>query len=292
MTPKGTHLPKHPKQRLDELVVQRGGAPTIDQARRLIMAGEVLVNGKVMDKPGMPTPDGATVEVRSRLPYVSRGGLKLAAALDDFRLDVTGLVAVDVGASTGGFTDCLLQRGVARVYAIDVGYGQLAWKLRSDPRVTVLDRTNVRHLTALPEGRLADLAVIDASFISLQQVLPATMGLLQADAVIVALVKPQFETDHEDVSPGGVVREPAIHRQVLSEMMAAAAALRLAVKGLTVSPAMGPAGNIEFLLWLQKGVAEVPVPVAGEWDGWLDQALAQAAVLVRERAARRSSGEK
>jgi 23S rRNA (cytidine1920-2'-O)/16S rRNA (cytidine1409-2'-O)-methyltransferase len=256
------------------------------------MAGEVLVNGQVMDKPGMPVPDGATVEVRSRLPYVSRGGLKLAAALDVFQLDVTGLMAVDVGASTGGFTDCLLQRGAAHVYAIDVGYGQLAWKLRSDPRVTVLDRTNVRHLTALPEGRLAALAVIDASFISLQQVLPATLGLLQAEAVIVALVKPQFEADHEDVSPGGVVREPAIHRQVLSEMMAAAATLHLAVKGLTVSPAPGPAGNIEFLLWLQKGVAEAPAPVPGEWDTWLDQALAQAAALVRERADRRSSGEK
>ena len=241
------------KQRLDLLLVQQGLAATREQARRLIMAGEVSVDGQMQDKPGFAAPIIATLAVRAPLPYVSRGGLKLAAALDDFALDVTGLTAVDVGASTGGFTDCLLQRGAARVFAIDVGYGQLAWKLQSDARVVVLDRTNVRHLAQLPGGVLADLAVIDASFISLGLVLPPTLRLLQPAGEVVALIKPQFEAGKGEVGKGGVVRDPRTHRRVLAETAAIAQGLALQVAGLTVSPAPGPAGNVEFLIWLRAG---------------------------------------
>jgi 23S rRNA (cytidine1920-2'-O)/16S rRNA (cytidine1409-2'-O)-methyltransferase len=243
---------KAEKQRLDLLLVQRGLVATREQARRLIMAGEVTVDGQMQDKPGFAASVTASLAVRTPLPYVSRGGLKLAAALDAFALDVTGMVAVDVGASTGGFTDCLLQRGAVRVYAIDVGYGQLAWKLQTDERVVVLDRTNVRYLAQLPGGDLADAAVIDASFISLALVLPATVHLLHPEGQVVALIKPQFEAGKDDVGKGGVVRDQRIHRRVLHETATMAQALGLVVAGLTVSPAPGPAGNIEFLIWLHK----------------------------------------
>jgi 23S rRNA (cytidine1920-2'-O)/16S rRNA (cytidine1409-2'-O)-methyltransferase len=219
------------------------------------MAGEVMVDGQMMDKPGRLVPAAATLQVRTPLPYVSRGGVKLAAALDAFALDVTGLVAVDVGASTGGFTDCLLQRGAARVYAVDVGYGQLAWKLRSDPRVVVLERTNVRHLEQLPGSVLVDLAVIDASFIGLSLVLPAALHLLRSGGEIVALVKPQFEAGVDDVGKGGVVRDARVHRRVLEEVVAVAHSAGLIVAGLTASPLRGPAGNVEFLIWLRPGPA-------------------------------------
>lgn len=239
------------KQRLDILLVERGLVESREQARRLIMAGEVLVNEEVNDKPGKSVPVTAELRVRNPLPYVSRGGLKLAAALDEFEIHVTDLTAIDVGASTGGFTDCLLQRGVGRVYAVDVGYGQLAWKLRTDPRVVVLERTNIRYLEQLPDGGLAELAVIDASFISLALVLPATLRLLKPDAEVIALIKPQFEAGKNQVGKGGVVRDRAVHRRVLEEVIALAAQLKLVVAGLTVSPAPGPAGNIEFLVWLR-----------------------------------------
>jgi 23S rRNA (cytidine1920-2'-O)/16S rRNA (cytidine1409-2'-O)-methyltransferase len=254
------HRQKVERQRLDLLLVQQGLTATREQARRLIMAGEVLVDGQVQDKPGFAAPVSAVLAVKAPLPYVSRGGLKLAAALDDFGVDPRDLVAVDVGASTGGFTDCLLQRGAARVFAIDVGYGQLAWKLQSDSRVVVLDRTNVRYLEQLPGGALADLAVIDASFISLALVLPATLKLLRRPGQVIALIKPQFEAGKDDVGKGGVVRDDRIHRRVLRETMAIAQSLGLIVRGLTVSPAPGPAGNVEFLMWLlapNLGAAEV-----------------------------------
>ena len=240
------------KTRLDRLLVERGLAPSREQARRLIMAGEVQVGGRVVDKPGRLVPEDAPVEVRRQPRYVSRGGLKLEAALDRFGLDVSGKVVVDVGASTGGFTDCLLQRGAAKVYAVDVGYGQLAWKLRQDPRVIPLERTNIRYLEALPDGELADLAVIDASFIGLRLVLPATLRLLKPDGQVIALVKPQFEAGRQDVGKGGVVRDPQVHRRVLEEVAALAQELGLTVAGLTVSPAPGPAGNVEFLIWLTR----------------------------------------
>jgi 23S rRNA (cytidine1920-2'-O)/16S rRNA (cytidine1409-2'-O)-methyltransferase len=249
-THKPTQRQKIERQRLDLLLVQQGLAATRESARRLIMAGEVSVNGQVQDKPGFAAPASALLAVRTPLPYVSRGGLKLVAALDDFGLDPNGLVAVDVGASTGGFTDCLLQRGAARVFAIDVGYGQLAWKLQSDPRVVVLDRTNVRRLEQLPGGDLADLAVIDASFISLALVLPPTLRFLRRPGQLIALIKPQFEAGKEDVGKGGVVRDERTHRRILRETMLMAQSLGLIVRGLTVSPAPGPAGNVEFLMWL------------------------------------------
>jgi 23S rRNA (cytidine1920-2'-O)/16S rRNA (cytidine1409-2'-O)-methyltransferase len=192
------------------------------------------------------------VRVRTPLPYVSRGGQKLAAALHAFGVEVADKVAVDVGASTGGFTDCLLQEGAGRVFAIDVGYGQLAWKLRSDARVVVLERTNIRHLTQLPEAVLADLGVIDASFISLALVLPATLNLLTAAGQVVALIKPQFEAGQEDVGKGGVVRDAKIHQRVLQETFELAASLGLTVAGLIASPLLGPAGNVEFLIWLRR----------------------------------------
>ncbi|MCX6040338.1 MAG: TlyA family RNA methyltransferase [Caldilinea sp.] len=250
------------KERLDRLVVARGLAPSREQAQRLIMAGEIEVNGVRADKPGHLVDAAATIAVRQPLPYVSRGGVKLAAALDAFALAVRNLVAVDIGASTGGFTDCLLQRGAACIYAVDVGYGQLAWKLRTDPKVVVLDRTNVRYLEALPGGVQANLAVIDASFIGLALVLPAALRLLSPEGQIVALVKPQFEAGAADVGKGGVVREPAVHRRVLHESCTAAETLGLHVAGLITSPALGPAGNVEFLLWLTRTAP--PRPFARE----------------------------
>jgi len=266
---------KNTKQRLDLLLVERDLAETREQAQRLIMAGEVLVDDQVVDKPGRTVRADAAVRVRRPLPYVSRGGQKLAAALDAFALPVTGAVAVDVGASTGGFTDCLLQRGAAQVFAVDVGYGQLAWKLRSDPRVVPLERTNIRFLEQLPDATQATLAVIDASFISLALVLPATLRLLTPDAHLVALIKPQFEAGQADVGKGGVVRDAHIHRRVLEETVTLAAGLGLTVAGLIASPLLGPAGNVEFLIWLRRGGDTPPV------DHLIAHALTQAQALRR-----------
>ena len=228
--------PAQKKQRLDLLLVERNLAESREQARRLIMAGEVMVKNQVFDKPGKTFLQNVEIHVRTAPLYVSRGGLKLAAALDTFHLNVDGLIALDIGASTGGFTDCLLQCGAQRVYAIDVGYGQLAWKLRNDPRVVVLERTNIRYLDHLPDGALADLAVIDASFIGLSLVLPPTLRLLTPQAQIVALIKPQFEAGRGDVGKGGVVRDARVHRRVLEETIEGAHELGLVVAGLTVSP--------------------------------------------------------
>lgn len=265
--------------RLDVLLAARGLAASREEARRLILAGEVTVDGEVSDKPGRAVAQTAEVQVRQRPQYVSRGGLKLAAALDEFALDVQGRTAVDVGASTGGFTDCLLQRGAARVYAVDVGYGQLAWKLRSDPRVVVLERTNIRHLEQLPGGATVDLAVIDASFIGLALVLPPTLRLLKPEGEVVALVKPQFEAGKGQVGKGGVVRDAAVHRRVLEETAAVADKLGLHVAGLTVSPAPGPAGNVEFLIRLRPS-ADMPFDLAGA----IERALAAAGALGRHAA--------
>lgn len=250
--------PRPKKQRLDLLLVEQDLVESREQARRLIMAGEVLVDEVVVDKPGTKVSVDGTIRVRAGLKFVSRGGLKLEAALEDFGLDVTNLVAVDVGASTGGFTDCLLQRGTAQVFAVDVGYGQLAWKLRSDDRVVVVERTNIRYLDRLPGPDesaslvLADLAVIDASFISLRLVLPPTLNLLKSTGQVIALIKPQFEAGRSDVGKGGVVRDVHTHARVIHETAELAQELGLSVAGLTVSPAPGPAGNIEFLIWLRK----------------------------------------
>ncbi len=242
------------KKRLDILLVEKGLARSRARAQRLIMAGEVLVNGQVVDKPGTRVSPDANIEILARLPYVSRGGLKLEAALDAFRLTVEGMVAADVGASTGGFTDCLLQRGAARVYAIDVGYGQLAWQLRRDPRVVVMERTNARYLERLPEP--VDVVVVDVSFISLELILPRAVDWLRADGQIVALIKPQFEAGPEQVSKGGVVKDVGVHAAVLRRIANWAIERGLAVRGLMASPLLGPAGNVEFLIHLSKTVGQ------------------------------------
>jgi 23S rRNA (cytidine1920-2'-O)/16S rRNA (cytidine1409-2'-O)-methyltransferase len=237
------------KRRLDVLLTEKGLVESRSRAQALIMAGKVRVAGQAATKPGVLVSVEADLSVVEDSPYVSRGGLKLAAALTGFDLDPTGAVCADVGASTGGFTDVLLQRGAAYVYAIDVGYGQLAWKLRQDKRVVVLERTNARYLESLPEP--IDLAVIDVSFISLNLILPVVVNWLKPTGLVAALVKPQFEAGPEQVGKGGVVRDPAVHRQVLAQVItAAAAAADLVVFGLLPSPITGPAGNHEFLLGL------------------------------------------
>jgi len=242
------------KERLDIALVRRGLAPSRERARALIMAGQVYVGARLVDKPGMLVPLDAEcrlAEVPDELRYASRGGLKLEKALDTFQLDPSGLVALDVGASTGGFTDCLLQRGARRVYALDVGYGQLAWKLRNDPRVVVMEHTNIRHVTELPE--LIECATIDVSFISLRLVLPAVVPLLAPSAWVVALVKPQFEAGKADADRGaGVISDPAVHARVLQELQDwIPQHTPLQVRGLTDSPIYGRDGNREFLLYLE-----------------------------------------
>jgi 23S rRNA (cytidine1920-2'-O)/16S rRNA (cytidine1409-2'-O)-methyltransferase len=236
------------KKRLDILLVERGLVESRQRAQSLIMAGQVLVDDDVVDKPGKQVPNNVQVTIREALPYVSRGGIKLEHALDRFEVDVTGKIVADVGASTGGFTDCLLQRGADGVYAIDVGYGQLAWQLRQDPRVIVLERTNIRYLESLPDR--IDLATVDVAFISLELVLPKVVDLLQRRGEIIALIKPQFEAGREQVGKGGVVNDPAVHRAVLEKVMAWAINDRLRVRGLTPSPLKGPAGNLEFFAYL------------------------------------------
>jgi 23S rRNA (cytidine1920-2'-O)/16S rRNA (cytidine1409-2'-O)-methyltransferase len=236
------------KVRLDVLLVERGLVDSREQGQRLIMAGEVLVDGQPATKPGRRVEPDADVRIKSKPRFASRGGDKLAAALDAFGIQPEGWVCADVGASTGGFTDCLLQAGAARVYAIDVGYGQLDWRLRQDARVVVMERTNARTLERLPEP--VDFVSVDASFISLRLLLPPIRGWLRAGGMAVALVKPQFEAGRREVSKGGVVRDPAVHRRVLIEVMVAAQGLDFAPLGLIRSPLLGPAGNVEFLLWL------------------------------------------
>ena len=241
------------KERIDKLLVDRGLVVSRERARALILAGAVLVNEQVVDKAGAQIARDAEIRLKGEdIPFVSRGGLKLAKGLDAFALDVSDRIAIDVGASTGGFTDCLLQRGARKVYAVDVGYGQLAWSLRTDSRVINLERTNIRNLQreALPEQ--PDLAVIDASFISLSIVLPATLALLTTDAVIVALIKPQFEVGKGAVGKGGVVRDAEQHAQVVIKIRTLAEQLGCQVIGVTESPILGPKGNKEFLICLQK----------------------------------------
>ena len=241
------------KARLDKLVLDRGLAPSRERARALIMAGHVVVSDHVSDKPGQMVPADAEIRVKGEvLPFVSRGGLKLEKALDEFAIDVSGLVVLDVGASTGGFTDCLLQRGARRVYAVDVGYGQLAWKLRTDDRVLNFEKTNIRHLEPDRLAALPDMAVIDASFISLAKVLPNTIRLIKDDGAIIALIKPQFEVGRGEVGKGGVVRDEKKHREVIGSIRTLAATLGLKVRGETESPVLGPKGNREFLIWMEK----------------------------------------
>ncbi|MFN2255892.1 MAG: TlyA family RNA methyltransferase [Candidatus Promineifilaceae bacterium] len=241
------------KERLDILLVDRGLISTRSRAKAVIMAGEVLVDGQRVDKPGTKVSLDAEVQVIVPMPFVSRGGYKLAGALDLFALNVNGLVCADVGACTGGFTDVLLQRGAKRVYAIDVGYGQLDWKLRQDERVIVMERTNVRYLEELPQT--AAFVSIDVSFISLKLVLPAVMNWLAEEGDIVALIKPQFEAGPKQVGKGGVVKDPEVHRNVLEEILNWASENDLAPQALIRSPIKGADGNVEFLVHLRRGAA-------------------------------------
>lgn len=240
------------KKRLDVLMVERGLAESRERAQALILAGEVTVHGRVMDKASAQVDSAVEIIIREPLPYVSRGGYKLAGALDAFGVNPNGMLCADVGASTGGFTDVLLQRGAAKVYAIDVGYGQLAWKLRQDPRVIVMDRINARHLEGLPEP--VDLVVIDVSFISLELIFRIVKTLLTPAGQIIALIKPQFEAGREQVGRGGIVRDPKVHAQVLEKITRAAGSIGLKRLGLIQSPIQGAEGNIEFLIHL--GIAE------------------------------------
>ena len=239
-----------PKVRVDVLLVGRGLAESRAQAQRLVMAGMVRLDGQVVLKPGVSIQEDARLEVDQGPPFVSRGGEKLQAALATFALDVSGRVCADVGASTGGFTDCLLQHGARRVYAIDVGQGILHWKLRQDLRVVVMERTNARHVERLPEP--VSLVTIDASFISLKILLPVVKGWgMGGRGEVIALIKPQFEAGRAAVARGeGVIRDPAIHRQVLQDMLAFAELTGYGVRGLIRSPLLGPKGNAEFLAWL------------------------------------------
>ncbi len=237
--------------RLDSALVERGLAESPAKAQALVLAGQVMVDGQIAAKAAGAVRANAEIRVIQRQRYVSRGGLKLEHALDAFKLDVADQTALDVGASTGGFTDCLLQRGAAKVIAVDVGYGQLDWRLRNDPRVIVVDRTNIRYLERLPAK--PDGATIDVSFISLEIVLPAVAKLLPEDGWIIALVKPQFEAGREQVSKGGVVRQPEVHQQVLQKVARLAISLGYNVLGAVESPITGPAGNREFFLHLRRG---------------------------------------
>jgi 23S rRNA (cytidine1920-2'-O)/16S rRNA (cytidine1409-2'-O)-methyltransferase len=244
------------KTRLDALLVARGLAASRERARALILAGEVRVDNVVVSKAGTPVADQADISlIHPDHPYVGRGGVKLAHALDAFGIDVFGALVLDVGASTGGFTDVLLRRGARRVVALDVGRGQLDWRLRTDPRVEVLERVNARTLTAdrlPPDARLFDGATMDLSFISLRQVLPATVPLLRAGAWLVALVKPQFEAGRDEVGKGGIVRDPAVQTRVVEEVSAAADDLGLRRRGSVESPIKGTEGNREFFVHFER----------------------------------------
>lgn len=248
------------KKRLDVLLVEQGLFETRQKAQATIMAGIVYVNGQKVDKAGYPTDENADIEVRGKaLKYVSRGGLKLEKAMAEFPIELTNKIAADIGASTGGFTDCMLQNGAKKVYAVDVGYGQLAWSLRSDSRVVCLERTNARYLTTEQIPEPLDFASIDVSFISLKLILPALRPLMTERGQIACLVKPQFEAGKEKVGKKGVVRDPAVHLEVLENFLQHAAQADFYVAGLTYSPIRGPEGNIEYLGHLTT----FPVP---EWE--------------------------
>ena len=231
------------------MLVERGLAPSTEKARAVIMAGEVLANDKVVDKPGTMVREDATIRLLAKPPFVSRGGIKLAHALDQFHLDVTSLVALDVGASTGGFTHCLLKRGASRVYAVDVGYGQLDYRLRVDPRVVVMERVNARYPFSVPEA--VDLATIDLSFISLEKVVPNVAALLRQGGKMICLVKPQFEARRSEVGKGGVVKDPLVHARVMGRFISWAIENGFRIRGLTPSPIPGASGNREFFILLE-----------------------------------------
>lgn len=247
------------KIRLDQLIFDKGLTPSRERAKTSIMAGVVFVNGQRVDKPGTPVPEDAEIELRGEtLPYVSRGGLKLEKAIESFKIDPKGRICIDCGASTGGFTDVLLKNGAQKVYAVDVGYGQLAWSLRTDERVVNMERTNIRYVTPEQLFEQPSLAVMDLSFISVKLVLPAVCTLLEDDAEIVCLIKPQFEAGREKVGKKGVVREKSTHIEVVESFLEFLPKVGLSILGLDYSPIRGPEGNIEYLAYLKKGQWDAP----------------------------------
>lgn len=253
------------KDRADALLVSRGLCDSREQAKRLILAGEVRTGDRVVDKPSMALAPDAPLEVKEKLRYVGRGGLKLEGALDAFEINPEGWVCIDVGASTGGFTDCLLQRGATRVHAVDVGTNQLVWKLRSDPRVIVKEQFNARHMVPADIGEKVKLAVTDLSFISLTKVLPAIFSVVEGSGFVVCLIKPQFELQREDITKGGIVRDPALHQRAVEKIKEfATVQYGCDWLGLIPSPITGTDGNQEFLAWIRipaEGIPEIS-PVA------------------------------
>ena len=253
------------KQRLDSLIFERGLSESREKAKIAVMMGLVYVNGQKQDKPGTMLSDSVTIEVRGKaIPYVSRGGLKLEKAISSFSIRLEGKTAMDIGASTGGFTDCMLQNGARRVYAIDVGYGQLAWKLRTDPRVVCLERTNVRYLKPEQVPEPIDFFSVDVAFISLRLVLPVVRAFLAEDGRGVCLIKPQFEAGREKVGKKGVVRDAGVHAGVVRELTDFALGHGFSLLGLTYSPVKGPEGNIEYLMYVQK--SDHPVSCSPDID--------------------------
>lgn len=246
---------ENPRIRLDRLLVERGMSPTRERAKALILSGAVLVEEENICKVGMLVRSDSHVRIRGGdNPYVSRGGVKLKGAIKNFQIDVSGMVALDVGASTGGFTDCLLQEGAKKVYAIDVGYGQLAWKLRSDSRVVLFERTNIRYFSGQGITNKIDIATIDVSFISLKLVIPVVADLVENKAIVLALIKPQFEAGREEIGKKGVVRDERVQKKVCDEVVEFAEKLNMNVFGICESPIKGPAGNREFFLYAKKGL--------------------------------------
>lgn len=260
-------MEKQKKQRLDVLLVEKGLAPSREKAKAIIMAGIVYVDGNKEDKAGTTFPENAVIEVKGKtLPYVSRGGLKLEKAMQKFPITLSGKVCMDVGSSTGGFTDCMLQNGATKVYAIDVGHGQLAWKLRNDERVVCMEKTNIRYVVPEDIDELAAFSSIDVSFISLTKVLLPVKNLLTEDGQVVCLIKPQFEAGREKVGKKGVVRDRAVHEEVIRMVMDYAASIDFYPLALDFSPVKGPEGNIEYLLFLSKNKQDQQIVDASSID--------------------------
>ncbi len=251
------------KQRLDVLVFEKGLAPSREKAKAMIMEGLIFVDGNREDKVGAQIDEAALIEVHGEvMPYVSRGGLKLEKAMKEFNIDLSDMVCMDIGASTGGFTDCMLQNHAAKVFSVDVGYGQFAWKLRQDERVVCMEKTNIRYVTPEQIGELLDFASCDVSFISLTKVLPTAIELLKEDGTMVCLIKPQFEAGKEKVGKKGVVRDPQVHREVIESVLLFAQSIGFGVLGLSFSPIKGPEGNIEYLCYLKKGAESLSYDIA------------------------------
>lgn len=260
-------MEKQKKQRLDVLLVEKGLAPSREKAKAIIMAGIVYVDGNKEDKAGTTFPVNAVIEIKGKtLPYVSRGGLKLEKAMQKFPITLSGKVCMDVGSSTGGFTDCMLQNGAKKVYAIDVGHGQLAWKLRNDERVVCMEKTNIRYVVPEDIDELAAFSSIDVSFISLTKVLLPVKNLLTEDGQVVCLIKPQFEAGREKVGKKGVVRDRAVHEEVIRMVMDYASSIDFYPLALDFSPVKGPEGNIEYLLFLSKNKQDQEIVDASSID--------------------------